>query len=105
MVETLAGLEAGTITPQKQDSSLATLCADADSRGWAGGPDAHGSVDLRSLARLPAVAGRLDDGPREEGDAASTGRGGVCETGAIGEHFGWKAIGFSSLQEMAPALR
>ena len=32
MVETLAGLETGSITPQKQDNSLATLCADVDSR-------------------------------------------------------------------------
>ena len=46
MVETLAGLEAGTITPQRQDSSLATLAPLLTREDGRVDPDAHGSVHL-----------------------------------------------------------
>ena len=98
MAETLAGLEAGTHRTAEAGRHSCHACAAADSRGWAGRPGAHGAIHLQPLARLPTLAGRMDDGAREEADPAPAVRLRLLRRAASLESFVWKAIGFSSLQ-------
>ena len=60
VVETLAGLEDGTIVAAAAGSRAGNVCADSGSGRWAHGfCGPHGNRDMESMARFSAVAGRI----------------------------------------------
>ena len=76
VVETLAGLDAGTIKPKPQDHTARDACADSGSGRWAHGLcGPHGDGNLESLAGFSAVAGGVHNAGRQEAHCASNARG------------------------------